>query len=154
MAELALPNVDPLRQRRAVRLALGVRQVAEARIVQWLDTRRASAVPDIVGCEGSTRPQPLEPQRDVVGQPAVADVLAVLVIGEVKTAAQTATLVTETVVLAVRASVRRYFASLAKTFTSARPSCSAAISRSLYFWILPDAVCGYESTKKTYLGHL
>lgn len=33
-------------------------------------------------------------------------------------------------------------ASLANTFTSATPTASAAISRNLYFWILPDAVIG------------
>jgi hypothetical protein len=46
------------------------------------------------------------------------------------------------------------YASLANTLTSPRPSFSAAVSRSLNFWILPDAVMGYSSTKNTYLGAL
>jgi thiamine pyrophosphate-dependent acetolactate synthase large subunit-like protein len=32
---------------------------------------------------------------------------------------------------------------------SRRPYCSMAVSRSLYFWILPLAVIGYSSTNST-----
>ena len=42
----------------------------------------------------------------------------------------------------------------ANTFTSPSPSCSEAVSRNLYFWILPLAVIGNSSTKNTYLGAL
>lgn len=34
------------------------------------------------------------------------------------------------------------------------PYRSTAASRSLYFWILPEAVIGYSSTKSTYSGTL
>jgi hypothetical protein len=95
MAELALASVDPLGKRRAIRCGLRRRRMAQAGVVERLDAGGACRIHGLCNAQRTARHEALDPQFDVLGQPALADVLAVLVVREVESAAQPATLVAE-----------------------------------------------------------
>jgi hypothetical protein len=95
MAELALAHVDPGWKRRPVRLAFGRGKVAEAWVVERGHARGPGNVLTPAEGERPTLDETIEPQLDVLRQPVLADVLAILVVSQVEAAAQTAALVAE-----------------------------------------------------------
>ena len=73
--------------------------MAQPRVVQRCHAGSTGAVLVLGDDEGAASLQPLEPELNVLGKPALTDVLTVLVVREIEAAAQATAVVAEVVAL-------------------------------------------------------
>lgn len=87
MTELALADVHPPGQHRAVGVSFGGRQVTHTRVVVRRGTVISGYVTVTVTNECAAGYEPLKPRLYVVRKPFLPDVIAVLIMSEIQAAA-------------------------------------------------------------------